>query len=75
MEFKVIVLAAGRGSRFLELTDRKPKCLLPIGNHPMVYYPLKLIENSGFKGKFIGKSFCKVSVTHYYVGVCYSELF
>lgn len=53
LEFKVIVLAAGRGSRFLELTDRKPKCLLPIGNHPMVYYPLKLIENSGFKEVFL----------------------
>lgn len=73
LEFKVIVLAAGRGSRFLELTDRKPKCLLPIGNHPMVYYPLKLIENSGFKGKVVGKF--SIKCTHYYVGVSYSKLF
>lgn len=50
LEFQVIVLAAGKGSRITELTARKPKCLLPIGNQPMVYYPLKIIEKYGFKG-------------------------
>lgn len=50
IEFQVIVLAAGKGSRITELTARKPKCLLPIGNKPMVYYSLKKIEKSGFRG-------------------------
>lgn len=50
IEFQVIVLAAGKGSRITELTARKPKCLLPIGNRPMLYYPLKKIEESGFRG-------------------------
>ncbi|XKL67980.1 hypothetical protein PGB90_003471 [Kerria lacca] len=53
LEFQVIVLAAGKGSRITELTARKPKCLLPIGNQPMVYYPLKIIEKYGFKEVFL----------------------
>ncbi|XP_065204204.1 translation initiation factor eIF2B subunit gamma [Planococcus citri] len=52
-EFQVVVLAAGKGSRITELTSRKPKCLLPIGNKPMVYYPLKLLEKSGFREVFL----------------------
>lgn len=33
---KAIVLAAGQGTRLQPLTDTKPKCMLPIGNKPMV---------------------------------------
>ena len=47
-EFQAVVLAAGKGSRMTELTAGKPKCLLPIGNLPMLWYPLKLLEQSGF---------------------------
>ncbi|KAK2587569.1 hypothetical protein KPH14_003697 [Odynerus spinipes] len=48
-EFQAIVLAGGKGSRMTELTDGKPKCLLPIGNKPMIWFPLQLLERSGFK--------------------------
>ncbi|XP_014206975.1 translation initiation factor eIF-2B subunit gamma [Copidosoma floridanum] len=47
-EFQAVVLAGGKGSRMTELTAGKPKCLLPIANMPMVWYPLKLLEQSGF---------------------------
>lgn len=43
-------MAAGKGSRIPEMTATKPKCLLPVGNKPMIYYPLKLLENAGFTG-------------------------
>jgi translation initiation factor eIF-2B subunit gamma len=45
-------MAGGRGSRMTELTSGRPKCLLPIGNKPMVWYPLQLLERTGIKGKF-----------------------
>lgn len=48
-EFQAIVLAAGRGSRFFELTGDRPKCLLPIGPFPMIYYPLHMLEKHGFQ--------------------------
>lgn len=47
-EFQAVVLAGGKGSRMTELTAGKPKCLLPIGNIPMIWYPLKLLEKAGF---------------------------
>lgn len=52
-EFQAIVMAGGRGSRMTELTAGRPKCLLPIGNKPMVWYPLQLLERTGIKGKFL----------------------
>ncbi|XP_046479538.1 translation initiation factor eIF2B subunit gamma [Neodiprion pinetum] len=48
MEFQAVVLAAGKGSRMTELTASRAKCLLPIGNYPMLYYPLKLLARNGF---------------------------
>jgi len=49
MEFQAVVLAGGKGSRMNELTRGKtPKCLLPIGNKPMVWFPLKMLESHGF---------------------------
>ena len=47
-----MVLAGGKGSRMNELTRGKtPKCLLPIGNKPMLWFPLKMLENHGFAGE------------------------
>ncbi|XP_054009721.1 translation initiation factor eIF-2B subunit gamma [Hylaeus anthracinus] len=48
-EFQAVVLAGGGGSRMTELTNGKHKCLLPIGNIPMIWYPLQLLEHAGFK--------------------------
>jgi len=48
-EFQAIVLAGGKGSRMTELTAGQPKCLLPIANVPMIWYPLQVLERSGFK--------------------------
>lgn len=52
-EFQAIVLAAGKGSRYTELTSRKAKCLLPIGSKPMIWYPLQLLERNGFQETFV----------------------
>lgn len=49
-EFQAIIMAAGKGSRMTELTARRPKCLLPIGNLPMLWYPMNLLERSNFQG-------------------------
>jgi len=49
MELQAVVLAGGKGSRMNELTRGKtPKCLLPIGNKPMLWFPLKMLESHGF---------------------------
>jgi translation initiation factor eIF-2B subunit gamma len=48
MEFQAIILAAGRGTRMTELTSHVAKCLLPIGNKPMIWYPIRMFEKAGF---------------------------
>lgn len=50
IEFQAVVLAAGSGSRMSELTAGKPKCLLPVGTKPLVWYPLHKLQTSGFTG-------------------------
>ena len=31
-----------------DLSNGKPKCLLSVGNFPMIYYPLSLLKKVGF---------------------------
>lgn len=52
IEFQAVVLAAGRGSRFPDLTEGRPKCLLPVGPFPLVWYPLSMLQRHGFSGEF-----------------------
>lgn len=49
-EIQAVVMAGGKGSRMTEITAKRPKCLLPIGNLPMLWYPIRTLEKSGFKG-------------------------
>lgn len=53
VEFQAVIMAAGLGSRMMDLTVRTPKPLLPIGNKPMVWYSVNLLEEAGFKDAFI----------------------
>lgn len=45
-EFRVVLLAGDVGSRMRLFTDAVPKCLLPIGNRPMLFYALYTIEHN-----------------------------
>ncbi|KAL5486396.1 hypothetical protein EMCRGX_G018866 [Ephydatia muelleri] len=48
MELRPIILAAGRGSRMYPLTEGCPKALLPVGNVPLVWYPVHWLEKNGY---------------------------
>lgn len=42
-----IIPAAGKGTRMLPMTENTPKCMLPIGGKPIIYYQIKqLIDNN-----------------------------
>ncbi|XP_042318777.1 translation initiation factor eIF-2B subunit gamma isoform X2 [Sceloporus undulatus] len=49
MEFQAVVMAVGGGSRMMDLTSSTPKALLPVGNKPLIWYPLNLLEQVGFE--------------------------
>ncbi|TRY75345.1 hypothetical protein TCAL_04586 [Tigriopus californicus] len=48
-EFQAVVLAGGKGSRFTDVTQNKAKCLLPVGNLPLLWYPLNMLQRNGFQ--------------------------
>jgi len=45
---KVVVAAAGRGSRMLHLGKERPKHLIEINGQPFLYYLLKNLKEAGF---------------------------
>ncbi|MBI2439758.1 MAG: NTP transferase domain-containing protein [Lentisphaerae bacterium] len=47
MNLKGIVLAGGTGSRLLPLTKVTNKHLLPVGQKPMIYYPIEKLIGAG----------------------------
>ena len=47
MDLRGIVLAGGTGSRLLPLTKVTNKHLLPVGEKPMIYYPIEKLTSVG----------------------------
>jgi len=47
-ELQPVILAAGEGSKMYPLTEDMPKCLVPIGNYPMIWFVIKYLEKYGF---------------------------
>ena len=45
---KVVILAGGRGIRITEETSTKPKPMVLIGGHPILWYIMKLYAHYGF---------------------------
>lgn len=46
---KGVILAGGKGTRLGELTKVTNKHLLPVGEMPMIYYPLKKLVGAGIR--------------------------
>jgi len=46
---KAAILAGGEGTRLKPLTNVTNKCLLPVYDQPMIYYPIQTLVNSGIK--------------------------
>lgn len=49
IEFQAIVMAGGHGTRLPELIGDRPKCLLPVGPFPLIYYPLQMLHQHSFQ--------------------------
>lgn len=59
--YKVLLLAAGFGSRLQPLTDIWPKCLMPINKKPLLEYWLDLMIDRGVEGIVVN--------THYHAKI------
>ncbi|MBU0470272.1 MAG: NTP transferase domain-containing protein [Nanoarchaeota archaeon] len=45
---KAVILAAGKGTRMLPLTEKVPKVLIEINGKPFLYYVLKSLQKAGY---------------------------
>jgi glucose-1-phosphate cytidylyltransferase len=68
---QVVILAGGMGSRLSEQTDVRPKPMLEIGPHPMLWHIMKLYAHHGFNEFVIAcgykAEFIKEYFHNYYV--------
>lgn len=55
---KIVVAAAGRGTRMGELTKDKPKHLIDVHGQPFLYYVLENIKKAGFDEIIVVGGYC-----------------
>jgi glucose-1-phosphate cytidylyltransferase len=48
-EVPVFVLCGGLGTRLREETDVRPKPMVPVGNHPILWHIMRSYSHFGFK--------------------------
>lgn len=54
-----VLLAAGTGNNMVELTRTKPKCLLPVGNHSLIWFAITGLKTAG-----INRIICLIPDVH-----------
>lgn len=63
---KGVILAGGRGTRLWPITKVVSKHLFPVGDKPVIYYPIMTLKNAGIKDVLI---ICGSEHTHQYMEV------
>ncbi|MEX2671521.1 MAG: HAD-IIIA family hydrolase [Phycisphaeraceae bacterium] len=62
---RALILAAGKGTRLRPLTDRVPKCLVPLAGRPLLEYWLMRLADSGVREATINTHAHALSVENY----------
>lgn len=60
-----VILAAGRGSRLMPYTKNRPKCMVLIGDRPILYYQLKALEKNGIRNITIVGGYREKQIQYY----------
>ncbi|WP_244147272.1 NTP transferase domain-containing protein [Desulfonatronovibrio hydrogenovorans] len=60
---KAVILAAGRGSRLLTLTDDRPKCLVELKGKPLLHWQLEALREAGIHDILVVRGYCKDQIT------------
>ena len=65
---KAVILAAGKGTRLHDLTEKTPKCLVPVKNRPILDYQLAALEAAGIQDILVVTGYCSDQVEAYAQG-------
>jgi len=61
---KIIILAAGEGSRLRPLTDNMPKCMVAYNGRPIIEHQLDVIHSLGIKNISIVRGYCPLTINY-----------
>jgi glucose-1-phosphate cytidylyltransferase len=64
---KVVILAGGFGSRLSEETDIKPKPMVEIGDHPILWHIMKIYAHYGFREFIIALGYKGDMIKRYFL--------
>jgi mannose-1-phosphate guanylyltransferase len=70
---RALLLAAGFGSRLRPLTDRIPKCLVPVQGEPLLGYWLKLLAEAGVGPLLVNLHYLPDPVTRFVAASPYRD--
>ena len=62
----VMILAGGRGSRLMPLTEDCPKPMLPVGDKPMMEHTLEDLKRAGFREFYISVNYLADQIVNYF---------
>ena len=63
---KVIILAGGLGTRLGELTERKPKPMIEIGNKPILWHIMKIYASFGFNEFIVALGYKSLEIKNFF---------
>jgi len=64
---KVVILAGGLGTRLSEETEARPKPMVEIGGHPILWHIMKHYAHYGFNEFYIALGYKGDSIKHYFL--------
>ena len=67
---KVVILAGGWGTRLAEETEIKPKPMVEIGRHPILWHIMKHYAHYGFKEFYIALGYKGEVIKRYFLDYC-----
>jgi len=67
---KVVILAGGQGTRLTEETEIKPKPMVEIGGHPILWHIMKHYAHHGFKEFFIALGHRGEVIKRFFLDYC-----
>ena len=71
---KAIILSAGQGSRLLPLTENTPKCLLPVGDKPILTSQIERLHECGVNEIVVVTGFATAAVDRCLRDIAHREL-
>jgi glucose-1-phosphate cytidylyltransferase len=67
---KVVILAGGLGTRLAEETEMKPKPMLEIGGHPLIWHIMQHYSHYGFKEFLIALGYRGEIIKRFFMDYC-----